>query len=213
MRIAQNLHFHVPRAPDQFFEVHLILAECGLGFALRRRHVLEEFACILDDAHAAAAAAPTRFEHQRVADALRQRAHLSLVVGQRWSCRHDGHSRGSRQISRFDFVAEPAHGVRQRPHENEAGGGAGLRKLGTFGEEAVTRVNGIGPRLDRNADDVGDIEIRLDRSLAGAHQVAFVGFGPMQRAPVFLRVNGNGADAKLGRGAHDANGNFTAIGD
>jgi hypothetical protein len=26
-------------------------------------------------------------------------------------------------------------------------------------------------------------------------------------------VNGNRADAELGRGTHDANGNFTAIGD
>jgi hypothetical protein len=35
----------------------------------------------------------------------------------------------------------------------------------------------------------------------------------MQREPVFLRVNGDGANAEFGGGTHDANGYFTAIRD
>jgi hypothetical protein len=35
----------------------------------------------------------------------------------------------------------------------------------------------------------------------------------MQREPVFLRVNGDGANAELGGGTHDTNGYFTAIRD
>ena len=52
-----------------------------------------------------------------------------------------------------------------------------------------------------------------DRTLALAHQVAFVGLGPMQREAIFLRMNRDGADAEFGCGAHHTNGNFTAIRD
>ena len=92
-------------------------------------------------------------------------------------------------------------------------GGAGFRKLGALGQEAVTRMNRIGASLDAHADDVLDVEIGVDRALSAAHQIALVGFGPMQREPVFLRVNGDGANAELSGGTHDTNGYFTAIRD
>ncbi len=74
-------------------------------------------------------------------------------------------------------------------------------------------MDGVGPSLEGNADDVLDIQIGVDRTSAGAHQVALVGFGPVQREAVFLRMNGYGANAELGGGTHDANGDFTAVRD
>ena len=41
--IAQDLHFHMTRAPDQLLEINLILAESRFGLAPRGRHRLDEF--------------------------------------------------------------------------------------------------------------------------------------------------------------------------
>ncbi len=56
------------------------------------------------------------------------------------------------EIARFDLVAEPAHGVGQRSHENDAGGRTGLRKLRTLGQEAVARMHGIDARFDARCE-------------------------------------------------------------
>ncbi len=99
------------------------------------------------------------------------------------------------------------------PDEDDVGGGAGFGKLGTLGQESVAGMNGVGRGFEGDADDVGDVEIGLDRPLALAHQIAFVSLGPVQREAIFLRVDGDGADAELGGGAHDSNGDFAAVGD
>ena len=74
-------------------------------------------------------------------------------------------------------------------------------------------MNRIDARLARDAQDVGNVEVGLDRALALADQVGLVGLGPMQAEAVLLRVDGDGLEAELVRGAHDANGDLTAIGD
>ncbi len=68
VRVAQDLHFHVARAADQLLEINLVLAESRLGLAPRGGHGFDEIVVVFDDAHAAAAAAPTRFEHDRKTD-------------------------------------------------------------------------------------------------------------------------------------------------
>ena len=118
-----------------------------------------------------------------------------------------------RQIARLDLVAQPAHGVGRRADENDVRGGAGLGKFGTLGQEAVARMHRVGARFDGDAHDVGDIEIGLDRALAVADQVALVGLGPMQREAIFVRMDGDGANAEFRGGTHHANGDFTAIRD
>ena len=77
VRVAQDLHFHVPGAADELLEIHLVLAESGFRLAPRGGHRLDEPALVLDDAHAAAAAAPARLEHHRKADLARHREHLA----------------------------------------------------------------------------------------------------------------------------------------
>ena len=74
-------------------------------------------------------------------------------------------------------------------------------------------MDGVGLRLDGDAQDVFDVEVGIHRRLAAAHQVRLVGLGPMQRKAVFLRVDRDGADTQFVGGAHDANRDFTAIGD
>ena len=56
--VADQLHFDVAGALDQLFEIHLVLAERRLGFALAFRHFGNQRLFIHDAAHAATAAAP-----------------------------------------------------------------------------------------------------------------------------------------------------------
>ncbi len=99
------------------------------------------------------------------------------------------------------------------PDENDAFAIAGLDELGVLRQESVAGVNGIGLRLDGDAQDVFDVEVGIHGRLAATHQVGLVGLGSMQRKAVFLRVDRDGADAQFVGSAHDANRDFTAIGD
>ena len=84
---------------------------------------------------------------------------------------------------------------------------------GILGQEAVAGMDRIDLRGLRDADDVVDIEVGLDRRLAGADEIALVRLHPVQREAVFLRVDRDRADAQLGRRAHDADGDLAAVGD
>ena len=74
-------------------------------------------------------------------------------------------------------------------------------------------MDGVHLRLARDAHDVRDVEVGLDGRAAGAHEVGFVGLGPVQRETVLLRIDRHRAQAQLGRRPHDTNGDFAAVGD
>ena len=67
--------------------------------------------------------------------------------------------------------------------------------------------------LDRDAQDVFDVEVGVDRRLAAADQVSLVGLGPVQRKAVLLRIDADVADAQFAGRAHDSDRDFSAIGD
>ena len=69
----------------------------------------------------------------------------------------------NRELARRDLVAEPAHGLRRRADEGDAGRGAGLGEFGAFGEEAVAGMDGVGARALGDAQDLGDRQIGFDR--------------------------------------------------
>ena len=73
-------------------------------------------------------------------------------------------------------------------------------------------MNRVGLRLDGDAQDVLDVEVGVHRRLAAPDEIGLIGLGTVQRKPVFLRIDRDGADAQFAGGAHDANGDFTAIG-
>src|SRR5579864_8678847 len=66
--VAKDLHFHVARAADVFFEEHRIIAECGACLTTRFFEALRKLTGFLDHAHAPAAAAESSFYDEREAD-------------------------------------------------------------------------------------------------------------------------------------------------
>ncbi len=131
--VAHDLHFHMTRAADQLLEIHLVLAEGSLGFAPGRSHRFDEFAIVLDDAHAAAAPAPAGLEHDGKPDGVRHGEHFGFI-GRQWRCgRHHRHACAGGQVACLHLVAEPAHGFRKRSHEYDARSRAGFGEFRTLG--------------------------------------------------------------------------------
>lgn len=73
-------------------------------------------------------------------------------------------------------------------------------------------MDGVDIGFDRQGDDLVDAQVGVDGCLAFADQIRLVGLVAMQGKLVLLGVNGNRADAQLGTGAKDSNGDFSAIG-
>ena len=70
----------------------------------------------------------------------------------------------------------------------------------------------IDSRFLRDADDRGDVEVRLDRLAPLADLVRLVRLEPMQCVTIFVRVNGHGPNAKLMSGPTNSNSDLTAVG-
>ena len=64
---------------------------------------------------------------------------------------------------RGDFVAHHADGVRFRADKNKTALADFFGKIGIFGEEAVTRMDGLGVGYFGRADDGGNIQVAMDR--------------------------------------------------
>jgi hypothetical protein len=105
-------HFDVAGALDQLLQIDLVLAEGRLGLALGFSTSRQVALGSRNDAHAAAAAAPGRLQHHRVADLRRLALDFVHVVGQRLGGRHDRHAGLDGEIARRHLVAEPAHRLR-----------------------------------------------------------------------------------------------------
>jgi hypothetical protein len=74
-------------------------------------------------------------------------------------------------------------------------------------------MDGVDAGLPGDAQDVVAVQIGGQRLPAFTDQVALVRLETVQRLAVLLRVDGHGADAHLGGGAHHADGDLGAVGD
>jgi hypothetical protein len=72
-------------------------------------------------------------------------------------------------------------------------------------------MDGVHAFFARQRDDAIHVEIGFHRTLALADQVGFIGLEAVQGEPVFLRVDGDGAQAEFIGRAQDADGDFAAI--
>src|SRR5689334_3721843 len=109
------------------------------------------------------------------------------------------------------LVAERFEKMRARTDESDAGSLAGTRERGIFGEEAVAGMDRVDALFLGQGDDAIDVEIGLHGSESLADLVGFVGFETMEAQTIFFGVDTDRAQAELSGGAHDADGDFTAV--
>ncbi len=132
--------------------------------------------------------------------ALRLRDELVDVVG----CRSGGehrHTRGDRVLLGGDLVAGHPEHRRGRPDEGDAVLSRAGGELGVLRQEAVAGVDGIGTRLERDADDLVHIEIGAHGMPGLADLVGLVGLLPVQRSAVLVGEHRDSARSQFERRA------------
>lgn len=163
---------------------------------------------VLDDAHAAPAAARERLQHHRPVLA-RERLGAREVHGAAGARRH-GHARRAGQVPRPRLVAEQLQQFGPRADEREPGGRAARGEGGVLAEEAVAGVDGGGPGVLGGGDERVRVEVAGD-ALPG-QLPHLVGAPGVRRGRVVAGADGDGPQAQLGRGPHDPQRDLSPVG-
>ena len=210
--VGEHLDFHVARAQDELFKVHVVVGEGSLGFRLSGEELLFEVGRVVHLAHALAAAAGRCLDEHRVAHGLSEGARLFHGIDRAVGTGNSGHAAALHGVAGLALVAHllDAFGRRANPHEVVVGAGAG--EVGVFGKEAVARVDGLGAGVLGGGDNVGHHQVALVGG-RGSDADGFVGIAHGQRVGVFGGVHDDRLHAELAAGALYAQGHFPAVGD
>ena len=209
--IAEQLNFDVARALHQALDIHAVHAKGRARLtpaALIRR---SQFIGVAHRTHATPATAADGLDHHARA-ALRGQKRLRLI--QRDSARaarQQRHAAPLRQRARLRLVAQQRQLLGRGADEDQAGCSAIARKVGALAQKTVAGVNGIGTLLARDGDQVRGVEVR--RRASGAQGDRAVGRLHVGRLRIVVGVHRHAGDAQLLQSAHDAQGDFAAIGD
>jgi hypothetical protein len=212
--IAEDLDLDMLGAGDVALEENLGAAESGAGFALGFFEFADEFFGLEHNAHSAPATAEAGFDDERKSDVFCSGFDFGRLgegfigAGDGWNIRFPG------EFFRFSFVAESSEQIRRWSDESDSGIDARLGKGSVFGEESVTRMDRIHAVNFGDLHQRGDIQIRFDRlaALERSDQIRFIGFESVEGKPIFITVNGDGAESEFGGGTEDPNRYFTTIG-
>ncbi len=104
--IAQDLHFNVAGARDIALQKHGAVTESGGSFLAGLVHFPGELLGIFDDAHATAAAAERRFDHEREADFPSEFRGLGGIGERFFRSGNDGNAGGFGEMPGSGFVAK-----------------------------------------------------------------------------------------------------------
>ena len=149
----------------------------------------------------------------RYADApAMQVAHRSHVIAKHISGRNDRNPGRNGNLTGRCLVAKCAHGFGFGANKGDVMGCAGLDKIRVFGQQTVARVDRISAAFPRYADNFINRQIGGHRAHASANAVGFIGFEPVQAELVFFSEDRDGFLSHLICGSHDANGNFSTVG-
>ncbi len=212
MAVANDLHLDVPRISDQPLDIDAVTAKGRLGLGLTAHIGLLQLRTVLDDTHAASAAAGHGLDHHCAAFAergeegfcVRERGRAGGAVDNR-------HVAASRERLGGDFVAEQVECFGRRADKGDVIFGATPCERGIFAEEAIARMQRVASGRRRRSDHGLDVEI--GPRPASGNGMRFIRRTDMQRQRVVGRMDRDRGDAGVRRGAGDANGNFAAIGD
>src|SRR5262249_32705067 len=106
--------------------------------------------------------------------------------------------------------AHQANDVRAGSDKTQAGSLADLREMRVLAEKAVARVNRVGIRDFRGADDGWNVEIAAC-AFGRSDTDCFVGEAHRQTVPVRFGVNGYRADPQFLAGAYHPKGDLSTI--
>ncbi len=210
--VGEDLHLDVAGLDDGLLQEHRGVAERGGGLPGRGLDGLPQLGGVLHAAHAPAAAARDRLHEHGEAD-LAGRAHQFVDVGGGRGGAEDGDARLPGGGHRAGLVAGQLQDPGVGSDEGDARVRAGLGQLGVLRQEPVARVDGVGARPARRADDLLDGQIGPDRVSRFADLVGLVGLQTVQRVAVLVREDGDGARTEFVARAERPDRDLAAVGD
>ena len=210
--VADDLHFDVTRARHQLLDVHVTVAERGARLGLAAFVGLIDFVEAGDGAHAAAAAAGERLDHDRSAIAQRGEKFARVVEARRRrGAAQNRHTASLGQRARLHLVAEQLEHLGARSDEGDAGEGAAAGEGGVLTEKAVAGMNRVAARFFGERDYL--LAVEISSRARAAQAVRRVGLARVERSGIVVGKDRDSADSHLGGRAHDADCNLAAVGD
>jgi hypothetical protein len=210
--VAEELDLDVLGLADVLLDEDVRDAEGGLGLAAGLIDRGVERLGRLDDPHPAPAAPHRCLDDDRIAERLGQDVRPGTGHDRLVAPRQDGDPGGAGHLPRGHLVAEHVEQLGARPDEPDAPRLAGAGEVGVLGQEPIPRVDRLDPFLPRQPDDRLDVQVAANRLARLADLVSLVGLEPVHREPIFVRVDGHGADAQLVGRTEDPDSDFTAVG-
>ena len=211
--VAQELDLDVLGPGDEALEEDVGAAEGRLRLGLGLLEAGEQVGLVVDDPHAAAAAAVGRLDDQGEADLRGGLAGGGRVSQGVVGAGQDGDSDLLGELPGGALVAEQLEKLRAGADKRDPRGRAGAGQGRVLGEEAVAGMKEGCALLPGKGDDPLDVEVGRDGALAAADDVGLVGLEAVGAEAVLIGVDGDRPEPELGAGSKDADGDFAAVGD
>ncbi len=209
--VAEDLDLDVAGARDELLNVEIAPAKRGLRLGLTALIGGVDRPSVQHRACAASAAAGHRLDDHRAA-VQRGEERVRLVQRNRAvEAANHRHIHGRRGGAGTRLVAEQFEMRDVGTNEGQPGLGAASAKVRTFGQEAVTGMDGVTLRRLCRRNHVRAVQI--GRGPLAWQRQSLIGHAQMQRARVVLGIDRHRREAHVGCRAGDADGDLTAIGD
>ena len=193
--VAEHLDLDVPTPLEVALEEHRRIAECGCCLVARSRHRLEQVLGLADQAHALAAAARGGLDQQGQAHLSAGRGDVRVAGVRRELGSGDERHPGRRhQPLGLDLERHGVHRLGRRPDPGQAGISHGPGERRVLRQEAVTRVDRIGPGPARGVQHLLGHQVGL-RRCPPPDRHGEVGVPDERRARIRVGVDRDGLQA------------------
>jgi hypothetical protein len=210
--VGQALGLHVARPIQIALDETLAATEGGHRLAGGGLERLGHLAQLPRHLEPATAAAERGLDRDRQPVLGRERLRFGRV-GDRVSGAGDQWSADLlRDVPSPHLVAQRLDRLRRRADPDQPGVGDGPGEVGVLGQEAVTRVHGIGAAPGRDVEQCGDVEVGLGRG-SSAQGVRLVGEPGRQPVGVRVGVDRHAAEPRIRRRPDHPDSDLSPIGD
>ncbi len=210
MVIGDNLDLDVPRSLHVFFQVDATVAEGRFRFDASLLDGLFEGQIIERHAHALASAAGGGFDQYGEADFMGDRQGGIFAVQQSIAAGDHRHLGLPRQVTGLVLVAQHFHRFGRGADEIDLATAADLVEMRVFGQEPVTRVDGLYISDFGRADHAINFQVAVTAA-GGTDTIGFVGQFQVGSAPIGLAEDGYGFHAQFAAGANDSQRDLATV--
>ncbi len=159
MLVSQDLYLDMTRFGDEFFQVHLSVAERSFRLRASLPHQLIQLVATVDDPNTSATTAAHCLEHHRIAQLISNQPCIAGVLNRPFGAGHYRYVGLHHGGTRLCLIAHASDDARRRANKVYLAGLTNLRKARHLGQIAVARMYRFSPGDDCCAYQVGHIQI------------------------------------------------------